>query len=86
MSNITDNPESGSLLLLMRAHQLTYCLIDIAGANGAGWNSVLVHTGVYEPGNGPPTHCPTFEATDVEEAVTWAIDNELKRRRTLDQA
>ncbi|KAJ3534081.1 hypothetical protein NM688_g7188 [Phlebia brevispora] len=42
---------------------------DIAGANGAGWHSVLVHTGVYEPENGPPTHTPSYEANDVEEAI-----------------
>ncbi|KAI0344295.1 HAD-superfamily hydrolase [Trametopsis cervina] len=46
---------------------------DIAGANGAGWRSVLVRTGVYDPTEGPPAHEPTFEAADVEEAVTLAI-------------
>ena len=47
---------------------------DIAGANKAGWNSVLVHTGVYEPTEGPPRHTPTFEAENVEEAVKMAIE------------
>ncbi|CAG7849712.1 Uncharacterized CDP-alcohol phosphatidyltransferase class-I family protein C22A12.08c [Serendipita indica DSM 11827] len=42
---------------------------DIAGANAAGWQSVLVHTGVYSPSDGVPTHKPTFQARDVEEAV-----------------
>ncbi|SJK97772.1 uncharacterized protein ARMOST_01026 [Armillaria ostoyae] len=42
---------------------------DIAGANGAGWPSVLVRTGVYDPIHGSPTHKPTHEAEDVEEAV-----------------
>ncbi|KIM78996.1 hypothetical protein PILCRDRAFT_823860 [Piloderma croceum F 1598] len=50
---------------------------DIAGANVARWNSVLVHTGVYEPTRGPPTHEPTHEASDVEQAVKWAMDREI---------
>lgn len=53
---------------------------DIAGANAAGWASVLVRTGVYDPQQGPPTHVPTQEVEDVEEAVRWAIDQELKKR------
>ena len=51
--------------------------IDIAGANAAGWSSVLVHTGVYDPQQGPPAHIPTHQASDVEEAVKWAIQREL---------
>ena len=53
---------------------------DIAGANAAGWPSVLVKTGVYEPLKGPPTHLPTHYAEDVEEAVRWAIEQEAKRQ------
>ena len=58
---------------------------DIAGANGAGWHSVLVQTGVYEPANGPPAHSPTYEASDVEEAVNWAIQNELEKRKQYEE-
>ncbi|KAI0075369.1 HAD-superfamily hydrolase [Panus rudis PR-1116 ss-1] len=47
---------------------------DIAGANAAGWDSVLVHTGVYDPSSGSPKHKPTHIANDVEEAVKWAIE------------
>jgi FMN phosphatase YigB (HAD superfamily) len=54
---------------------------DIAGANAAGWDSVLVKTGVYDPFQGTPTHLPTHVAEDVEEAVKWAIKRELKRIR-----
>ncbi|KAI0058631.1 HAD-superfamily hydrolase [Artomyces pyxidatus] len=54
---------------------------DIAGANAAGWASVLVRTGVYDPTNGAPTHTPTHVAEHVEEAVTWAIRRELARLR-----
>jgi hypothetical protein len=54
------------------------CGLDIAGANGAGWQSVLVKTGVYT--GGQPTHQPTHYAEDVEEAVRWAIDREMKGR------
>ncbi|RPD54179.1 HAD hydrolase [Lentinus tigrinus ALCF2SS1-7] len=53
---------------------------DIAGANAAGWPSVLVKTGVYEEARGPPTHTPTYIAEDVEEAVRWAIDREMKQK------
>ncbi len=52
---------------------------DIAGANAAGWSSVLVRTGVYDPVDGPPTHNATHEAENVETAVQWAIDREAKR-------
>ncbi|KAL1746409.1 HAD-like domain-containing protein, partial [Schizophyllum fasciatum] len=52
---------------------------DIAGANGAKWNSVLVRTGVYDPAEGPPTHTPTQIAEDVADAVAWAIRREHKR-------
>jgi ribonucleotide monophosphatase NagD (HAD superfamily) len=52
---------------------------DIAGANAAGWLSVLVRTGVYDHADGPPTHSPTHEAENVEAAVQWAIDRETKR-------
>ncbi|KAF8482499.1 HAD hydrolase [Russula ochroleuca] len=52
---------------------------DIAGANAAGWSSVLVRTGVYDPVDGPPAHNPTHEAENVEAAVRWAIDREVKR-------
>ena len=51
---------------------------DIAGANGAGWFSILVRTGVYEPEDGPPAHVPTHEAADAEEAVRWAIAREVE--------
>lgn len=51
---------------------------DIAGANAAGWKSILVHTGVYNPRQGPPKHKPTHEAEDVEEAVLWALERELQ--------
>lgn len=53
--------------------------LDIAGANGAGWHSVLVRTGVYEPKLGRPSHTPTHEAADVEAAVQWAINREHGR-------
>ncbi|CDO77700.1 hypothetical protein BN946_scf184969.g51 [Trametes cinnabarina] len=53
---------------------------DIAGANGAGWPSILVRTGVYDPARGPPTHQPTYIADDVEEAVRWAIEREMGRK------
>lgn len=53
--------------------------LDIAGANAAGWQSILVKTGVYDPAHGPPTHTPTHIAEDVEEAVLWAIEREMNQ-------
>lgn len=50
---------------------------DIAGANAAGWTSILVQTGVYDRKHGAPSSQPTHEAEDVEEAVQWAIKREL---------
>ncbi|KAF8508590.1 Haloacid dehalogenase-like hydrolase-domain-containing protein, partial [Hysterangium stoloniferum] len=46
------------------------------GANAAEWSSILVRTGVYDPSLGPPTHTPTHEASNVEEAVRWALNRE----------
>ena len=54
-------------------------LADIAGANAAGWSSVLVRTGVYDRADGPPAHNPTHEAGNVEAAVQWAIEREINR-------
>ncbi|KAG8813987.1 hypothetical protein FRC17_001347, partial [Serendipita sp. 399] len=56
---------------------------DIAGANKAGWNSVLVHTGVFSPEGGPPSHSPTFQARDVEEAVQIALERTSSQASTL---
>ncbi|KAH7096965.1 HAD hydrolase [Auriculariales sp. MPI-PUGE-AT-0066] len=50
---------------------------DIAGANGAGWNSILVDTGVYDRAKGPPTHAPTYFAPDVQAAIRLAFDQEV---------
>lgn len=66
--------------------RLNFCLLDnpesdIAGANGAGWSSVLVKTGVFDPSQGPPPHLPTHYGEDVEEAVTWAIEREINGNR-----
>ena len=58
--------------------------LDIAGANLAQWNSVLVHTGVYDPQHRsslPGSKTPTFEAKDVEEAVRLVINEEMKFAR-----
>ncbi|VDB95371.1 unnamed protein product [Peniophora sp. CBMAI 1063] len=52
---------------------------DIAGANGAGWGSVLVRTGVYEDAQGPPAHQPTHIADNVLDAVQWAMMKEFGR-------
>ena len=57
---------------------------DIAGANLARWNSVLVHTGVYDPRHRsslPESKRPTFEGKDVEEAVRLVINEEIKFTR-----
>jgi ribonucleotide monophosphatase NagD (HAD superfamily) len=53
---------------------------DIAGANGADWSSILVHTGVYNHQAGPPAHRPTHESENVESAVLLAIQEAWKRR------
>ncbi|PWN46505.1 hypothetical protein IE53DRAFT_322851, partial [Violaceomyces palustris] len=49
---------------------------DIAGANGYGWSSALVRTGVYKDSHGPPNHKPTLLVDNVEEAVSKALDLE----------
>lgn len=51
---------------------------DIAGANAAHWKSILVRTGVYDPRQGPPSHHPTHEVEDVEQAVQWALEQEFQ--------
>ena len=84
LTDITvDNPEPGACLNVeceVNRGPCTDLHADIAGANAAGWPSVLVKTGVYEPARGPPTHEPTYIAEDVEEAVRWAIHREMGRK------
>jgi hypothetical protein len=87
-----DNPDSGSSPLRhLRIQSLIFAVLDICGANRAKWNSILVHTGVFQPHrrpmmNGIPKPFeaqkrPTWEAADVESAVRLAIDEELRRER-----
>ena len=60
-----------------------FILSTIPGAINAGWESILVRTGVYNyreeaslrlKEQYPPTH----EVEDVEQAVKWAIEREMK--------
>ena len=53
------------------------CSKDIAGANGVGWPSILVETGVYNRSDGLPPHTPSIIKPDVERAVEWALEQEL---------
>lgn len=48
---------------------------DIAGANAAGWRSILVRGGVYK-GSGPPKHEPTTIQDDSYAGVQWALAQE----------
>lgn len=48
-------------------------IADIAGANGHGWNSILLRTGVYQDADGEPAHIPTTISDDVEAGVRWAL-------------
>lgn len=57
---------------------------DIAGANGYGWNSVLVKTGVYMPKGfeNHHVHPATAVVDHVEDAVRWIIAKEqMKKQR-----
>ncbi|KAJ2506285.1 hypothetical protein IWW47_001655 [Coemansia sp. RSA 2052] len=56
---------------------------DIAGANGAGWTSVLVRTGIFDGSSGAndATHPAHLVADHVEDAVNWIIESELSRCR-----
>ncbi|KAM0790691.1 hypothetical protein ACM66B_004549 [Microbotryomycetes sp. NB124-2] len=50
---------------------------DIAGANGFGWQSVLVRTGVFRGQRSDEAeHRPTKVAEDVLEGVEWALERE----------
>ncbi|GAA5898437.1 hypothetical protein JCM6882_007775 [Rhodosporidiobolus microsporus] len=50
---------------------------DIAGANGFGWESILVQTGVFR-GSKPEEaeHVPTVVTPDVLEGIKWALERE----------
>ncbi|KAF9920073.1 hypothetical protein FBU30_010139 [Linnemannia zychae] len=54
---------------------------DIAGANGYGWTSLLVKTGVFKPegDENHHTHPATAVVEDVEDAVRWIISRELRK-------
>ncbi|KAI1502835.1 HAD-superfamily hydrolase [Biscogniauxia marginata] len=68
---IGDNPES-----------------DIIGANsfqsrhGLKWKSVLCETGVYIAGT-TPRHVPNHTASNVQEAVEWALKQEVLKKEVL---
>ena len=52
---------------------------DILGANQANIQSILVQSGVYEPGSLPAlpeSQVPTFEVANMEEAVKLICDQE----------
>ncbi|KAJ1857934.1 hypothetical protein H4R99_003864 [Coemansia sp. RSA 1722] len=54
---------------------------DIAGANGAGWTSVLVRTGVFRgpPGTNDAANPAAMVVDHVEDAVGWILDEEARR-------
>ncbi|KAJ2379111.1 hypothetical protein IW150_000376 [Coemansia sp. RSA 2607] len=54
---------------------------DIAGANAAGWTSVLVRTGVFTgpPGSNDATHPAHMVVENVEDAVNWIVETEARR-------
>ncbi|KAF9084069.1 hypothetical protein BGX29_000321 [Mortierella sp. GBA35] len=56
---------------------------DIAGANGYGWDSVLVKTGVFRPkGNeNHHVHPATTVVDHVEDAVRWIIARENMKQK-----
>jgi hypothetical protein len=73
-----DNPESGTVFRFVvttdPVDRGCECL-DIAGANAAGWSSVLVGTGVFQPSDQRiPPHTPTLIVDNVEQAVEYAIN------------
>lgn len=59
---------------------------DIAGANGHGWHSILVRTGVYRDEQGEPKHRPTIIRDDVEQGVRWAIEREVEAQAARGKA
>lgn len=72
-------------------HHFVYLLVigdnpyaDIAGANGFGWNSLLVRTGVYKGEGNHHIHPATAVVDDVEEAVRWIISKEIMKKHEED--
>ncbi|KAF9390493.1 hypothetical protein CPB97_009085 [Podila verticillata] len=57
---------------------------DIAGANGYGWNSLLVRTGVFEGEGNHHIHPATAVVDDVEEAVRWILSKEIMKKHEED--
>ncbi|KAG0017417.1 hypothetical protein BGZ81_010749 [Podila clonocystis] len=57
---------------------------DIAGANGCGWNSLLVRTGVFEGEGNHHIHPATAVVDDVEDAVRWIISKEIMKKHEED--
>ncbi|KAG0258684.1 hypothetical protein BGZ95_004897 [Linnemannia exigua] len=55
---------------------------DIAGANGYGWNSVLVRTGVFKPkgDENHHVHPATIVVDHVGDAVNWIIARENMKK------
>ncbi|KAG0057444.1 hypothetical protein BGZ83_010012 [Gryganskiella cystojenkinii] len=55
---------------------------DIAGANGYGWQSILVKTGVFQPQGDENHHIhpATAVVEDVEDAVRWILSKEIMKQ------
>ena len=51
---------------------------DIVGANNAGWNSVLVRSGIFSEENGHDAHNPTVIMDDVQQSVDWIINKHFE--------
>lgn len=49
---------------------------DIRGGNMAGWETILVETGIYDPKDGPPKYKPSTIQKNVLDAVKWAMARE----------
>ena len=49
---------------------------DRPGANGYGWSSALVRTGVYRDVAGPPAHKPSMIVDHVDQAIEAIMQKE----------
>ncbi|KAJ2711523.1 hypothetical protein H4R19_003208 [Coemansia spiralis] len=72
----------------LRARRRVYAIgdnpaADIAGANGAGWTSILVRTGVFSgaPGTNDPHHPAATVVDHVAQAVEWILESEHRMGR-----
>ncbi|KAJ1888898.1 hypothetical protein LPJ81_006231 [Coemansia sp. IMI 209127] len=88
LDNLVLGADAATTVPQLRAQRRVYAIgdnpaADIAGANRAGWTSILVRTGVFTgaPGTNDATNPANKVVDHVGDAVEWIIESEMQQTR-----